>query len=98
MHGQYSGQLSDWRARCEAAEAKHAAANIQVQIVKMIVSGEDDQGGGIAVQIDNYQVETLQGLEREVARLQAEVTINKYADASFFFFSLKLILIGRWSG
>ena len=30
MHGQYNGQLSDWRARCEAAEAKHAAANIQV--------------------------------------------------------------------
>jgi len=47
LHGQYNGQLSDWRARCEAAEAKHAAANIQV--------------------------ETLQGLEREVARLQAEV-------------------------
>merc|ERR1719167_723428 len=47
LHGQYSGQLSDWRARCEAAEAKHAAANIQA--------------------------ETLQGLEREVARLQAEV-------------------------
>merc|ERR1719507_2020680 len=47
LHGQYGGQLADWRARWEAAEAKHAAANIQV--------------------------ETLQGLEREVARLQAEV-------------------------
>ena len=84
MHGQYSGQLSDWRARCEAAEAKHAAANIQVQIVKMIVSGEDDQGGGIAVQIDNYQVETLQGLEREVARLQAEVTIKENMQTPHF--------------
>ena len=30
LHGQYSGQLSDWRARCEAAEAKYAAAHIQV--------------------------------------------------------------------
>ena len=88
MHGQYSGQLSDWRARCEAAEAKHAAANIQVQIIVMIVvmiiSGDDHQGGGIAVQIDNYQVETLQGLEREVARLQAEVTIKENMQTPHF--------------
>ena len=39
MHGQYSGQLSDWKARCEAAEAKYAAANIQVfgKIIFMIM-------------------------------------------------------------
>ena len=33
LHSQYGGQLADWRARCEAAEAKHAAANIQVDII-----------------------------------------------------------------
>ena len=32
LHGQYSSQLSDWKARCEAAEAKYAAANVQVII------------------------------------------------------------------
>ena len=30
LHSQYSGQLADWRARCEAAEGKLAAANVQV--------------------------------------------------------------------
>ena len=30
LHGQYAGQLADWKARCEASEAKLAAANIQV--------------------------------------------------------------------
>ena len=37
LHGQYSGQLSDWRARCEAAEAKYAAANIQVYFFKIMM-------------------------------------------------------------
>jgi len=30
LHQQYSGQLADWRTRCEAAEAKWGEANVQV--------------------------------------------------------------------
>ena len=33
LHTQYGGQLADWRARCEAAEAKYAGAHVQVIVI-----------------------------------------------------------------